>query len=343
MICNFSVHSAGISDNLLKNFSINCKLVITYSRRKISFTMKKKYSIASLILTAALVIVCSYIGVRLYNDHRQNSTSREVEADIARAESRAADGSRPSDGITDSKSTRDSESGKVSRVDSADGSRADRSAEIAAQDPLPSQCAAVTEAQKEWPDIVGILEAGKDTVEYVVQGSDNDFYLGHNYKGESSGAGAAFLDARASLSPRSKNLIIHGHNMRNDAVFGGLDNYSSPDYLKSNPLIYFYTETEKQVYVPFAVTDVNVDPEADDYFKITEWNFDTDQAFLDYAGYYKNNSLYDIPTDVKADDELLLLSTCSYTHDDSRQILCCRKLRADETEESVTQMILTVG
>ena len=84
MICNFSVHSAGISDNLLKNFSINCKLVITYSRRKISFTMKKKYSIASLILTAALVIVCSYIGVRLYNDHRQNSTSREVEADIAR-------------------------------------------------------------------------------------------------------------------------------------------------------------------------------------------------------------------------------------------------------------------
>ena len=266
-----------------------------------------------------------------------------MEADIARAESRAADGSRPSDGITDSKSTRDSESGKVSRVDSADGSRADRSAEIAAQDPLPSQCAAVTEAQKEWPDIVGILEAGKDTVEYVVQGSDNDFYLGHNYKGESSGAGAAFLDARASLSPRSKNLIIHGHNMRNDAVFGGLDNYSSPDYLKSNPLIYFYTETEKQVYVPFAVTDVNVDPEADDYFKITEWNFDTDQAFLDYAGYYKSNSLYDIPTDITADDELLLLSTCSYTHDDSRQILCCRKLRADETEESVTQMILTVG
>ena len=131
--------------------------------------------------------------------------------------------------------------------------------------------------------------------------------------------------------------------MRNDAVFGGLDNYSSPDYLKSNPLIYFYTETEKQVYVPFAVTDVNVDPEADDYFKITEWNFDTDQAFLDYAGYYKSNSLYDIPTDITADDELLLLSTCSYTHDDSRQILCCRKLRADETEESVTQMILTVG
>ena len=305
--------------------------------------MKKKYSIASLILTAALVIVCSYIGVRLYNDHRQNNTSREVEADIARAESRAADGSRPSDGITDSKSTRDSESGKVSRVDSADGSRADRSAEIAAQDSLPAQCAAVSEAQKEWPDIAGILEAGKDTVEYVVQGSDNDFYLEHNYKGESSGAGAAFIDSRSSLSPRSKNLIIHGHNMRNDAVFGGLDNYSSPDYLKSNPLVYFYTETEKQVYVPFAVTDVNVDPEADDYFKITEWDFDTDQAFLDYAGYYKNNSLYDIPTDVKADDELLLLSTCSYTHDDSRQILCCRKLRADETEESAVQMILAVG
>ena len=305
--------------------------------------MKKKYSIASLILTAALVIVCSYIGVRLYNDHRQNNTSREVEADIARAESRAADGSRPSDGITDSKSTRDSESGKVSRVDSADGSRADRSAEIAAQDSLPAQCAAVSEAQKEWPDIAGILEAGKDTVEYVVQGSDNDFYLEHNYKGESSGAGAAFIDSRASLSPRSKNLIIHGHNMRNDAVFGGLDNYSSPDYLKSNPLVYFYTETEKQVYVPFAVTDVNVDPEADDYFKITEWDFDTDQAFLDYAGYYKNNSLYDIPTDVKADDELLLLSTCSYTHDDSRQILCCRKLRTDETEESAAQMILGAG
>ena len=305
--------------------------------------MKKKYSILSLILTAALVIVCGYIGIRLYNDHRQNNTSREVEADIARAESRAADEARSSDVSPDSKSAQDTGSDKVSQTDSRDGSKEEPSTVYEEPDHLPSQCAAVTEAQKEWPDIVGILEAGKDTVEYVVQGSDNDFYLGHNYKGESSGAGAAFLDARASLSPRSKNLIIHGHNMRNDAVFGGLDNYSSPDYLKSNPLIYFYTETEKQVYVPFAVTDVNVDPEADDYFKITEWDFDTDQAFLDYAGYYKSNSLYDIPTDITADDELLLLSTCSYTHDDSRQILCCRKLRADETEESVTQMILTVG
>ena len=110
--------------------------------------MKKKYSIASLILTAALVIVCTYIGVRLYNDHRQNSTSREVEADIARAESRVANESRPSDGSTDSKLTRDSESDKVSRTDNADGSREDRSTEIAAQDPLPAQCAAVSEAKK---------------------------------------------------------------------------------------------------------------------------------------------------------------------------------------------------
>lgn len=313
--------------------------------------MKKKYSIVSLILTVLLVILCGYIGVRLYNDHRQTGSSREVEADIARAESRAADEVKTSNVKSDSsdgKTSRDSGSNNVSMTDSTDdrnavGINEEKGAADGAFDSPPAQCAAVSEAKKEWPDIVGILEAGKDTVEYVVQGTDNDFYLGHNYKGESSDAGAAFLDARASLDPRSKNLIIHGHNMRNDAIFGALDNYSSPDYLKNNPLIYFYTETEKQVYVPFAVTDVNVDPEADNYFKITEWNFDTDQDFLNYAGYYKSHSLYNIPTDITAEDELLLLSTCSYTYDDSRQIVCCRKLRADETEESAAQMILAAG
>ena len=39
--------------------------------------------------------------------------------------------------------------------------------------------------------------------------------------------------------------------------------------------------------------------------------------------------------DVNAEDELLMLVTCSYQHEDGRFMLICRKLRPDETPEAV--------
>ncbi len=173
-------------------------------------------------------------------------------------------------------------------------------------------------------DIVGILEAGDAVSGFVVQGTDNTFYLTHDYTGQESNAGTLFLDARCLLDPRSRNLIIHGHNMRNGTAFGNLKKYRDEAYVREHPYITLTWENTRETYEIYAVADVNVDPEAEEYFKITEWDFETEEEFLAFAEYFAAHSMFELPSKIAEGDRLLLLSTCSYTYDDGRQIVACR-------------------
>ncbi len=198
---------------------------------------------------------------------------------------------------------------------------------------------AVTDAREINPDVLAILEYGDNITQYVLQTDDNDYYLEHDYRKNYSESGAAFLDARCYVEPRSRQWMIHGHNMRSGAVFGELNSFLKLDYLRKYPLIYLTLESDDEVYVPYAVLDVNVDTSASNYFKITEFDFETDEEFTAFTNYYIENSYYDIPVDVTPEDELLTLSTCSYVYSDSRLLIACRKLRADETPEEMAELI----
>lgn len=61
-------------------------------------------------------------------------------------------------------------------------------------------------------------------------------------------------------------------------------------------------------------------------------------AFQAYLNSLQRRSLWDSPAGVNVDDSLLLLITCSYTQEDGRFILACRKLREGETAEDVTAL-----
>lgn len=61
------------------------------------------------------------------------------------------------------------------------------------------------------------------------------------------------------------------------------------------------------------------------------------QAYLDV---FLERSVWDSPADVTVDDELLMLVTCSYYQEDGRFMLLCRKLREEETQESVQQLFI---
>ena len=164
-----------------------------------------------------------------------------------------------------------------------------------AQEEVSGECAA-------------ILNVGGEIIEYVTQTRDNDFYLTHNAYGGDDVNGAAFFDARCSFFPQDDQIIIHGHNMRGGAVFGRLNNYRDIGYLQNHPLITLKTLKGTDYYVPYAITDVNVDPEAGNYFLEVVWKFDP-ESFADYTGYLKEKSYYSIPVDVEFADRLLTLST----------------------------------
>ena len=182
----------------------------------------------------------------------------------------------------------------------------------------------VRKAKEANQDIVGILEAGDAVSDFIVQGTDNTFYLTHDPAGAESASGALFLDSRCLLDPRSRNLIIYGHNMRNGTAFGNLKKYRDETYVREHPYITITWEDTRETYEIYAVTDVNVDPGSEDYFKITEWDFASEEGFLAFAQYFASRSFFELPAKIAEGDRMLLLSTCSYTYENGRQIIACR-------------------
>ena len=185
----------------------------------------------------------------------------------------------------------------------------------------------VLEYQKINPDIIGKLYWGRDNELYVLLGEDNDFYLTHDYEGNESVNGALFLDVNASDEPRSDNWILYGHNMKSGAIFGYLSLYRDKSYLEENPYIYLTLLHHKQTYEPFAVLDVDVDPDSPTYFDILKFNFETDEEFCEYIDYMTEHSVYDTEVEVTPEDQLLILCTCSYSYNNGRLIVVCKLIK----------------
>ena len=66
-------------------------------------------------------------------------------------------------------------------------------------------------------DVIGWITVGdRSFIDYVVmQGTDNKYYLTHNYKGEESRSGSVFVDYHDPITADSQpaNIVVYGHNM----------------------------------------------------------------------------------------------------------------------------------
>lgn len=206
--------------------------------------------------------------------------------------------------------------------------------------PVPQVQADFADLYAQNPHLVAWLEAGS-TISLPVVQYDNEFYLDHDFYGKSDAAGTLFLNAVNSLWPQDQHLLIHGHNMKDGSMFATLNKFREQDWLRQNPVVYLRTIYDEQptAYVILSVFDASMDEGANGYFDLGRINFDTDEQFLAFAQELKDVSLYDVPVDVQAGDHLLSLVTCSYSHENGRLTVACRKLRDGETVEDVTALM----
>ena len=189
------------------------------------------------------------------------------------------------------------------------------------------------------PDIIGWLTAGEDIDYPVVQREDdNAYYLNHNYYGKPDSNGTIFLNAHNVIYPRDHVLLIHGHFMRKKGMmFGKLPDYMNEMYMRRYALITFRTiyDEEEVYYVPIACFNASMLADQNGYFDLTPVNFETEEDCAAYLIEVQERSLWQSPADVNTKDELMMLITCSYEHEDGRFMLLCRKLREDETPEEM--------
>lgn len=211
--------------------------------------------------------------------------------------------------------------------------------EIAPESTLPPVQEALAPILAENADTVGWLTVGESISLPIVQQVDNQYYLYRDFYGKDSDAGTPFLDRRCMIWPANNHWMIHGHNMKDGSMFGTLDDFRDVEYLKQYPIVSFNTLYEECLYVPVALFDASMTKTDKDYFKIARFEFADDAEFVSFADEIRAHSLYEIPVDVQAGDQLLTLVTCSYSHDNGRLLIVCRKLREGETAEQMTELM----
>ncbi|MBQ6715225.1 MAG: class B sortase [Clostridia bacterium] len=191
------------------------------------------------------------------------------------------------------------------------------------------------------PDVVGFLHVPAKTVDdielFVLQ-RDNEFYLTHDFYGEEKKSGALFLDEANEIWPQDQHMIIYGHNMKNGTMFARLTRYKSIDYAYNNPFVYFDTLYEKGAYVVLAAIRLPANEMLTEGFNVRTFTFG-DTSFRSFMYDIRKNALYVTNVGADENDQLLSLITCAYNEDDERFLLITRRIRENETEESLKQMI----
>ena len=171
-------------------------------------------------------------------------------------------------------------------------------------------------------DVVAWLKVNGTNIETtVVKTTNNDYYLTHNFNKEYNSAGWIFADYKNKVDGTDKNLVIYGHNMRDDSMFGSLKWVINEDWYNNedNKYITLITENETQVYEVFSVYQI----EKEDYY--IQINFNTEKEFNTFAQTIKKRSKKDFNVDVNKEDTVLTLSTCA-NNNKYRVVLHAKKI-----------------
>ena len=139
-----------------------------------------------------------------------------------------------------------------------------------------------------------------------MQTKDNpDYYLNHDINKKFSSYGTPYLSAYCDIKT-SDQLIVYGHNMGHNKMFGVLTNYRDESYLKAHPSIIFETKKEKSEYDIFAVMSVNK-------YDFAYWSFVMAKDEAEYDEYVEkviHYTLQNCTHKPNYGDQILALSTC---------------------------------
>lgn len=185
-------------------------------------------------------------------------------------------------------------------------------------------------------DTVGWVKINGTPIDYVVvQTENNDDYLRTAYDGSDNRNGTIFLDYQSIFNPKGKNIVIYGHNMKTKTMFSTLGDYKSVPYYQQHPIVEFNTLYAYSKYKIFAVVLMDASPDgtsSNNEFKLYS-KFSSDDSFMKYIDTIRAHSLLDIAVEVKKDDLIISLVTCSYDIDDGRYAIFAREVREGESAD----------
>lgn len=170
--------------------------------------------------------------------------------------------------------------------------------------------------------VVGYLKVNGTNIEYpVVKAEDNNYYLKRNLDKKYNNGGWIFADYKNKFDGTDKNIVIYGHNMKDNSMFGSLKNILNEEWYNNeeNYLISFITEKEEQKYQVFSIYKIK----NEDYYINTE--FKNNDEFINFTNTLKERSIKNFNIDVLEEDSILTLSTCA-NNNKYRVVLHAKKI-----------------
>ena len=147
---------------------------------------------------------------------------------------------------------------------------------------------------------------GADISYPVVQGTDDEYYLNHNFRKAEDLFGCIFLEHNNKKDLTGSHSIIYGHNMEGNMMFANLNRYEQPEFLKSCPEIEILTPERKFLYKIFSVEQASSQSAAFEYgYELSIPAYKLQLTEL------KNNSMYDTGIEPEESAPVVTLVTCN--------------------------------
>jgi sortase B len=176
-------------------------------------------------------------------------------------------------------------------------------------------------------DFIGWLTISNTNIDYPVMFTPDEpeYYLRRAFDKTSSLSGTPFIGENGNID--SDCLIIYGHNMKNDTMFGTLDNYADKDFLTENRTFSFHTLLDDREYEVFAAVKTNILHSDETGFRYYNYSGDLSQrAYEELVDWLVANTVYDTGISPVYGEQILILSTCSYHTDNGRFIVAARRI-----------------
>lgn len=181
-------------------------------------------------------------------------------------------------------------------------------------------------------DIVGWVTVDSTVIDYPVLHSSTDdpeHYLYRTYKDEYSIYGSIFLEAGCEITGDIQ--VLYGHSMNDGSMFRSLVSFDDPAVVAASPVIEYDTTEEASQWRIVSVFKTNTDPSQGEIFSYVRSGFTSVEEKREYLYQVMQRSAVDTGVTVNENDDLLLLSTCSYEFDGFRTVVVARRVRDGET------------
>lgn len=197
------------------------------------------------------------------------------------------------------------------------------SADRVLEDTKKELTAQVRQLSAEHDDSVAWLYIPDTNIDYpIMQSGDNDYYAHRAADGSYLYAGSLFMDYRCSSDFSDFNSVIYGHNMGNGTMFADIPNYENEEYFMNHSYGWLTTEDDVRLIDFFAVARTS--DTSGLYLARPNFN-EWDLQLRNYASIYKEIG-------ISADDNLIMLSTCTGAEGNSRTVLVGKIIEESDVE-----------